>query len=95
MLIVHIPLYGAGPLACLDAERLWSPLLDSAPIDCCISGHTHRAIIHEKGAVGNPYPIVIGGGTTPESGTVMMLEAGENGLHVHVRGEGTHLDWRC
>lgn len=77
ILIHHIPLYDEDP----DREYskmprdAWEDVLKDAPITLAICGHTHRHVVHQTGAVGNPYPLAIGGGSQDEGATVMKLEA--------------------
>ena len=76
ILIHHTPLYGweniysPGFIAC---KELWEPVLRIQPIDLVVTGHTHRFAFHPANAVGNPHPLVIGGGNTEKAATVMIL----------------------
>jgi hypothetical protein len=44
-------------------------------VDLSIHGHTHRPAFHARDAIGNPYPVLIGGGPDAESATVIVLQA--------------------
>lgn len=72
ILVHHIPVYGLGSgfNPCLE---LWNPQLKTAPFNLSINGHTHRRTYHLPGMVGNNYPVVIGGGSSVEGATVMLL----------------------
>ena len=77
ILIHHTPIYGweniysPGFIACKD---LWEPIFRTVPFDVAITGHLHRYAFHPKNAVGNPFPMVIGGGDSDETATVILLE---------------------
>lgn len=88
ILIHHIPIYGyLGKNQC---EALWKPILEKAPFDVALHGHTHRHAFHPKGEQGNPYPVFIGGGYKLEGATVMIVEKRKEVLRVkmlNVKGE--------
>lgn len=94
ILVHHIPIYGwkNGNLC----EPLWRPLLENAPFDLAVNGHMHSYAFHPKGACENPYPVVVGGGKSVESATVMVLTKDGDELHLKVLNhEGkVLLDWR-
>lgn len=73
VLIHHIPIYGE-----LDeyhpCTELWDPLLQKAPFAVSLNAHTHRFASYKTGEVGNPFPVVVGGGFQPDAATVMVLE---------------------
>ncbi len=77
ILVHHIPLYNEDPgRICSKLPRdAWEPVLKDAPITLAINGHTHRHVIHPSGAIGNPYPVAVGGGSKDKGATVMILEA--------------------
>jgi phosphodiesterase/alkaline phosphatase D-like protein len=87
VLVHHIPLYRT-----LSAEAAtnrpppwqqeWTGLLRKA--DLAICGHTHVRAFHAAGSVGNPYPVVIGGGPKTNTATVMILEADRRHLKLRV-----------
>lgn len=82
ILIHHIPIYGMlGGNLC---EPLWRPMLDDAPFDLAIHGHTHRFAFHPIGASENNYPVVIGGGYSLKNATVMILNKTKEFLNVKV-----------
>ena len=80
ILIHHIPFYGCHNL-CKD---LWEPLLRKAPFHVSLNAHTHQFAHHPKGALGNNYPVVIGGGNKVENATVMILEKKKGELRIKV-----------
>ncbi len=74
VLIHHIPVYSLlGRDNYNPCWELWHPLLGSAPFDISIHGHTHRPAYHPRGSLGNNFPVVIGGGSSVEEGTVIVL----------------------
>lgn len=95
VLLNHVPIYGN----CDEYQpctTLWGPLLAKAPFDVNISAHTHSYAFHPEGTTGNPFPVVVGGGYTPESATVMILRKKGKTLSLQVlntKGE-TWLDTR-
>ena len=72
ILIHHIPLYGN------DYENLcsglWGKLLEKAPFNISLNAHTHEYAYHPKGSLGNNFPVIIGGGYSMKSATVMVIE---------------------
>lgn len=82
ILIHHIPLYGNDYKNL--CEDLWKPLLKKAPFDVSLNAHTHRFAHHPKGELDNPFPVIVGGGYTPESATVMIVEKTKDELKVKV-----------
>ena len=88
ILIHHIPLYGCHNLC----KELWEPLLRKAPFHVSINAHTHKFTHHLKGALGNNYPVVIGGGNKVENATVMILKKQKGELSIKVlNAEGNVL----
>ncbi len=74
VLIHHIPVYGL-PNKYNPCLELWHPVLKNAPFDVAVNGHTHRKAYHPAGSADdNNFPVVVGGGSSVESGTVMILE---------------------
>lgn len=88
ILIHHIPLYGCHN----QCKELWEPLLRKAPFHVSINAHTHKFTHHPKGALGNNYPVVIGGGNKVENATVMILKKQKGELSIKVlNAEGNVL----
>ena len=88
ILIHHIPLYRCHNLC----KELWEPLLRKAPFHVSINAHTHKFTHHPKGALGNNYPVVIGGGNKVENATVMILKKQKGELSIKVlNAEGNVL----
>lgn len=78
VLIHHIPVYGLREGAYNPSFEEWGDILEDAPFDIALNGHTHRFAYHPKQTVGNNFPVVIGGGNNPQGATIMVLEkAGE------------------
>ncbi len=74
ILIHHIPIFGMSEKSYIPSKELWSPALSKATFDICLNAHTHRFAYHPKGSDGNNFPVIIGGGNTPQSATVMILK---------------------
>lgn len=72
VLVHHVPLYGNDDRynPCRDE---WGSLLEKAPFAVSINAHTHRYAYHPVHAVGNNYPVVIGGGYRMDGATVMVI----------------------
>ena len=93
VLVHHIPLYNYADNAGTSepCRTLWSPILDSVPIDLAISGHTHNYHSVPVNAAGNKYLVLIGGGPAPPKknrpGVVMVLSANDEQLNVEVLNE--------
>lgn len=82
ILIHHIPLYGNdGKNLCID---LWGKLLKKAPFHISLNAHTHRYAYHTIGQQGNPFPVLVGGGPTMESATVMIVNKKGKELQIKV-----------
>lgn len=72
VLIHHIPVHEDKDRNKF-CEDLWSKLLAKAPFDWAINGHTHEYTFYPGGTGGHVYPIVVGGGYSLKSATVMVL----------------------
>jgi hypothetical protein len=86
ILVHHIPIHPSQPKGGFSqpCRDLWSPVLAKARIDLAISGHTHQRAFHPAGTIGNPYPVVIGGGPKLKDATVMRLTADPRRLSLRV-----------
>lgn len=84
VLIHHIPLYGQNLDEYKPCSELWKPILKTASFNISLSGHTHQFEFVEKGKENNNFPIVIGGGSREETGTVMVLEKEGNNMTLQV-----------
>ncbi|MBT4482748.1 MAG: hypothetical protein HOC71_03615 [Candidatus Latescibacteria bacterium] len=83
ILVHHIPLYNHNNRGISKFSRaLWASVLDEAPIDIAINGHTHRYGFIPVNADGNNYAALIGGGS--KNGTVMLLSASDEKLTIEV-----------
>ncbi|MDE7442986.1 MAG: metallophosphoesterase, partial [Muribaculaceae bacterium] len=82
IIIHHIPLYeNSEKNLCAD---LWLPLLQKAPFDVSLNGHVHKFGYLPKGAVGNNYPVIKGGGYKLDVATVMILDKTKGRLNIRV-----------
>ncbi|HEY3379197.1 MAG TPA: metallophosphoesterase [Armatimonadota bacterium] len=85
ILVHHMPLYLPDPTRPNLARALWEPVLATAPIDLAISAHTHRNNIVATHAMGNPYPLVIGGGSDETYATLIVLQADAQSCRISIR----------
>lgn len=74
VLIHHIPIYGFEEGSFNPSLQAWGSILEDAPFDVALNGHTHRFAYHPEHTVGNHFPVVVGGGSDPQSATMMVLE---------------------
>lgn len=88
ILIHHIPIYGVRADGFSPCSELWTPVLEKAPFNISLNGHTHRFRVIEKGEAGNNFPVIIGGGNREPDGTVMVLEKKGNKLSLEVINAG-------
>ena len=92
VLIHHIPVYGMRQGAFVPCRDEWGSILEKAPFDICLNGHTHRFNHLLKGADGNTFPVVIGGGSNEQSATVSILHKQGNKMTLTVlNAEGETL----
>ena len=84
VLIHHIPIFGVKSDSFSPCSDLWIPVLENAPFNISLNGHTHRYRVIEKGETGNNFPFIIGGGNREPDGTVMVLEKKGDKLTVEV-----------
>lgn len=80
VLIHHIPLYGNDSKN--QCYELWNPILNKTKFDISINAHTHKFAFHKKGTCGNNYPVVIGGGYSMDSATVIILTKDGDQMHL-------------
>ena len=73
VLLHHIPVYGMGERSFVPCRDYWGGILAKAPFSICLNAHTHRFNYITKGAEGNNFPIVVGGGSNEQSATVSIL----------------------
>ncbi len=97
LLFHHIPLFfrgdndEAGDISTPCRER-WLPLLAKAKFDAAFNGHTHRFTWLPTAQLGNPFPVVIGGGPGPQEATLLVIRKAGKDLNVEVIDcEGTCL----
>lgn len=91
ILIHHIPIY-LTRTEFNPCKELWQPYLSTADFDVALNGHLHRYQYIPKDEVGNNFPVVIGGGKSEETATVMILQKSGDDLNLKVVGtEGTTL----
>ena len=84
VLIHHIPIFGVKSDSFSPCSDLWIPVLENAPFNISLNGHTHRYRVIEKGETGNNFPVIIGGGNREPDGTVIVLEKKGDKLTVEV-----------
>ena len=83
VLVHHIPIYGETDKynPCLE---LWGGILSKAPFNVSINAHMHQFAYYPKGEVGNNYPVVVGGGYSLNSATIMVLQKKNNEMTLKV-----------
>ena len=70
----------------------WSGILAKAPFDINLNAHTHQYKYVAKGADGNNFPVVIGGGNNERSATVSILQKkGKQMMLTVLNAEGETL----
>lgn len=84
VLIHHIPLFGENLDKYTPCSDLWIPVLEKAPFDLSLNGHTHSFEYIPKGKYSNNFPVVIGGGNNLKTATVMVLEKRDKSLTLEV-----------
>ena len=84
VLIHHIPVYGMKEEAFVPCRDYWGEILSKADFSICLNGHTHRYNYIPKGEEGNPFPVVIGGGSNEQSATVAVLKKTGTVLNLRV-----------
>ena len=85
VLIHHIPIYlneEVSKKVYNPCYALWSPVLEDSKFDIAINAHTHKHAYHPEGTVGNPFPILIGGGHKLEEAGVTLIESVGDDLKV-------------
>ncbi len=83
----HIPLFYANEHhGTLNCRELWNPILNKANIDLMVSGHTHHFGIYESNKLHN-YPIIIGGGKSDGTRTIINIKCNSKKLELQVFNE--------
>lgn len=72
VLIHHIPLWGNKDKY-QPCNGLWMPIISAAAFDVDIAGHTHQYRFYPKGEIGNPFPVIIGGGPHHNAARMAVL----------------------
>lgn len=96
--VLHIPPYcgNLGEDKWYGPTRLrkkMDPLFAKAGLAAMICGHTHRYSSHLPAKTGRSYPIIIGGGPSEKSATVMLLRATADAFALTAyHADGTALD---
>lgn len=83
VLIHHIPVYGNTD-EYRPCSLVWGEVLAKAPFSVAINAHTHTCVRHAKGALGNNFPVYIGGGPRMDKATVMVLDKKGEILKIRV-----------
>ena len=90
VLVHHIPLWG-NETDYTPCRELWGDLLKKNPVDVSLNAHTHVYAYHPAGSLGNPCPIVVGGGYELDEATVMMLTRKGDMLKLKVLDTKGHI----
>ncbi len=83
VLIHHIPIF--QPESCDEynpCHDLWTPLLKDAPFHAGINAHTHQFAFYPAGALGNSFPLIVGGGPEIEDAGLVLIDKKEKKLHI-------------
>lgn len=83
VLVHHIPLWG-NETDYTPCRELWGGLLKKSPVDISLNAHTHIYAFHPAGSLGNPFPVVVGGGYELDEATVMVLTRKGDTLRLKV-----------
>ena len=83
ILVHHIPIWGNTDKY-RPCTALWEPILKKAKFDIDFSAHTHDYKFYETGKLGNPYPVIVGGGYDMKGATMCVLTKKEKQLTVKV-----------
>lgn len=83
VLVHHIPLWG-NETDYTPCRELWGDLLKKNPVDVSLNAHTHIYAFHPAGSLGNPFPVVVGGGYEMDEATVMVLTRKDDVLKLKV-----------
>ena len=90
ILIHHIPLWGLDKDSYSPCYDLWSPILKKAPFDVDLTAHTHRYMYHPVGELGNPFPVIVGGGPRSDRATMLVLKKEGKDLTLQVLDSKGH-----
>lgn len=82
ILIHHVPLWGNTD-DYRPCSEMWCPVLERAPFDVDLAAHTHEFKYYDKGRVGNPCPVYVGGGYETQAATLCILT--KKGKHLQMR----------
>ncbi len=84
VVIMHIPPFHSGDWhGTMHCRKVFHPVLESKRVDLVISGHTHRAGVHQKQAE-HRYPIMIGAGPKEGGRTIIKVEADQQKLSAQL-----------
>lgn len=83
ILIHHIPVWGNTD-DYQPCTEMWSPILSKAKFDIDLSAHTHQYRYHPVGELGNPCPVIVGGGPDKDSATMTVIRRKGNTLSADI-----------
>lgn len=97
--VLHIPPY-CGNVGDNDKwygptrlREKMDPLFAKAGLVAMVCAHTHVYSFHPPAKTGRPYPIIIGGGPSEKSATVMLMKADAKAFELTAyRADGSALD---
>ena len=90
VLVHHIPLWG-NETDYTPCRELWGDLLKKSPVDVSLNAHTHIHAFHPTGSLGNPFPVVVGGGYEIDEATVIVLTRKGGTLRLKVLNTKGHI----
>lgn len=82
ILLHHIPIYAREQVRYNPGNDLWHPLLQAAPFEVALNGHTHRYAFLPKGVQANNFPVVVGGGDKVENATVIIINKKDDSMNL-------------
>lgn len=92
ILVNHIPIWGNTD-EYQPCTELWGPFLKTMDFDFNFAAHVHRYKFYPKGSIGNPFPVLIGGGPELEQSRLLVLTKKGKEMKVKVLdAQGREVD---
>ncbi|NIA13145.1 MAG: metallophosphoesterase [Nitrospiraceae bacterium] len=84
IVMAHMPILGERRRRSDAWQKAWCALLSEAKVDLHIAGHYHEFAIHEPKAGLRAYPVIIGGGSSLKTATLIHVSATVTAIDVTV-----------
>ncbi len=85
VVFMHIPpFYSNDAHGSMHCRKLFSPLFDKYKVDLVVCGHTHVYGVHLPVKGQHDYPIIIGGGPSPGTRTLIKINANQKQLKLQM-----------